>query len=131
MRIRWSEADMTAMLDERVRAAGDRLGTELSGVRSILPAANKAKGDALQYILPANSHAPTGRYRVLQRVSEGRHCQSAHHMGTDYAAEDGYSRNRLLRCAMNGSPRIRGLTEYSRASRSVRRSCRSSSWLNA
>lgn len=109
MRIRWSEADMTAMLDERVRAAGDRLGTELSGVRSILPAANKAKGDALQYILRRTLMRPRDVIAYFNECLKDATANPRITWEQIYAAEDGYSRNRLLALRDEWKPTYPGI----------------------
>lgn len=52
LRMRWSQGDLTGLLDERARAAAEEYGISgISGIRSLLPEPNRTRGNAVTYIL--------------------------------------------------------------------------------
>jgi hypothetical protein len=52
LRMRWSSGELINLLDERARVASDKYGvTGITGLRSILPETNRARGNAATFIL--------------------------------------------------------------------------------
>jgi hypothetical protein len=109
MRLRWSPADMTAMLDERTRAAGDRLGNEMFGVRTLLPAKNKTRGDALEFIYRRTLMRPRDVIAYLNECLAGATANPRITWDQIHAAEDSYSRNRLLALRDEWKPTFPGV----------------------
>lgn len=92
----WNRDDLTRMLDERVRVSGQRHEVNVSGIRDILPPRNRARGDALDYILERTLLRPRDLLAFTNeclRQSSGR---SRMTWETIAAAEHVYSENRLL-----------------------------------
>lgn len=115
MRIRWSDADLTAMLDERTRAAGEAFGAELAGVRNILPAANKARGYALDYMIRRTLMRPRDIIAFFNECTSDATADPRLTWEKIYAAEDRYSRNRLLALRDEWKPTYPGVDKVFRA----------------
>ncbi|WP_433506053.1 P-loop ATPase, Sll1717 family [Pseudonocardia halophobica] len=49
--MKWTKADLTEMLDERVRVAAPKVGLQVESVADLFPNANKARGNPLDYML--------------------------------------------------------------------------------
>jgi hypothetical protein len=109
MRMRWSAADMTAMLDERARAAGERLDTEILGVRSLLPTKNKTRGDALEFIYRRTLMRPRDAINYLNECLSGATANPRITWERIHAAEDAYSKSRLLALRDEWKPTYPGI----------------------
>lgn len=95
--IRWAPADIRGMLDERVRAAGDRIGAhDLTAVSDILPSVNTRRGDALEFILRRTMMRPRDALAFLNHCHELTVGSPQISWDSINEAEPNYSHNRLL-----------------------------------
>lgn len=94
--IRWSANDLENMLNERARIAGDQFGMQVQSIRELLPASNKSRGDALQYMLSKTLMRPRDIISFLNEcfaLSSGKDRIS---WADIQSAEREYSEKRLL-----------------------------------
>jgi hypothetical protein len=96
LQMRWSKDDLEELMDERVRYMSNQSGGNLTSVKDILPAANRTRGYAFDYILDRTLMRPRDTISYLNE------CLSAH-SGNGYisweeiaSAERAYSEKRLL-----------------------------------
>lgn len=111
MWLRWSEADLEAMLNTRVVAAGERLGDDPLDLRSILPAKNKTRGDALEYILRRTLMRPRDAIAYFNECLVDATGRPRITWDRIHASEDSYSRNRLLALRDEWKPTFPGIDQ--------------------
>lgn len=51
LQVRWTSQDLVELLDERVRAAGQRTGSSYRQVSELLPPSNRSRGNPVNYML--------------------------------------------------------------------------------
>lgn len=95
-RMRWTKDDLIRMLNERVRVSGERHEVNVSGIRDILPPRNRARGDALEYILERTLLRPRDLLSFVNECLRQSSGKSRMTWETIAAAEHVYSENRLL-----------------------------------
>lgn len=96
LRMRWSGRDLEEMLSERARAAAGRHDLQVGSIRDLLPATNKTRGSALEYILRRTLMRPRDAISYFNECytqSGGRPKLS---WDAIHSAEHQYSVNRLL-----------------------------------
>ena len=110
MRLRWTQGDISSMLDERVLVASKRTsGVAISGVRGILPVRNPKRGDALDFILRRTMMRPRDAIAFVNtclELTSGRPSIAWEHINE---AEPLYSHNRLLALRDEWKPSYPGL----------------------
>ncbi|TCM38283.1 P-loop ATPase, Sll1717 family [Kribbella sp. VKM Ac-2568] len=111
MRIQWSAADLEAMLNERAKAAGLRVGIALRGIRDLLPSTNKTRGDALEFILRRTLMRPRDVIAYLNECLEGTAGKPRITWDRIHDAESAYSRNRRLALRDEWKPTFPGIDE--------------------
>lgn len=112
MRVRWSEADLEAMLDTRTAVAAQRIHLENDApdsVRAILPSTNKARGDALEYILRRTLLRPRDAIAYFNECLSDATANPRLTWDRIHQAEDAYSRNRLLALRDEWKPTFPGI----------------------
>jgi hypothetical protein len=96
-RINWSRDELVRMADERARVAAAHAGLEnIRGISSLLPQANKTRGNALDYIFDRTLHRPRDVIAFLNEcllLAVGRTRLTWENI---VSAEAQYSHNRLL-----------------------------------
>ena len=94
--VRWTEGDLTELLDERVRAAAVHDGLPFAKMSELLPAANKARGNPMEYIIQRTLLRPRDAIAFANEclaLGAGK----ARLAWTDiFSAERTYSHKRLL-----------------------------------
>ncbi|MEV0797003.1 hypothetical protein AB0I34_04910 [Kribbella sp. NPDC050281] len=111
MRLRWSTADLEAMLDERVRAAAAPRDLEFTTVRHLLPATNRARGDPLTFILRRTLMRPRDAIAYLNECLEGTVDNPRITWERIRAAESPYSHDRRLALRDEWKPTYPGIDE--------------------
>ena len=109
MWLRWSEADLEAMLNTRVVAASERLAGDPLDLRSILPAKNKTRGDALDYILRRTLMRPRDAIAYFNECLIDATGKPRITWDRIHQSEDSYSRNRLLALRDEWKPTFPGI----------------------
>lgn len=109
MWLRWSEPDLEAMLDARAAAAGRRMEDDGIDLRSILPAKNKTRGDALEYILRRTLMRPRDAIAYFNECLSDATANPRITWDKIHLAEDPYSRNRLLALRDEWKPTYPGI----------------------
>lgn len=109
MRLRWSEADLEAMLDERVRVAGKRLGEDFATIRGLLPGTNKTRGDALAFIFRRTLMRPRDAIAYLNECLDGSTGRPRITWDRINTAESRYSHSRLLALRDEWKPTYPGI----------------------
>jgi hypothetical protein len=112
MRMRWTRAELEAVLSERAVAAANKNGlTNIRSIRDLVPATNKTRGDALEYILrrtlmrPRDAVAYFNEALVLAGGKPRVAWEQIH------AAELPYSQKRLLALRDEWKPSYPGLDD--------------------
>ena len=111
MWLRWSEADLEAMLSARVVAASARLDGDPLDLRSILPAKNKTRGDALDYILRRTLMRPRDAIAYFNECLIDATGRPRITWDRIHQSEDPYSRNRLLALRDEWKPTFPGIDQ--------------------
>lgn len=112
MRVRWSEADLEAMLDMRAAVAAERIKLENdapTSIRSILPAKNKSRGDALEYIMRRTLLRPRDAIAYFNECLRDATSNPRVTWDRIHQAEDSYSRNRLFALRDEWKPTFPGI----------------------
>jgi hypothetical protein len=96
LNMRWNEASLETMLDERVKAAATLSKVSFTGLKDLLPPKNKQREDAISYILDRTLLRPRDAISYLNEClacSDGRSRLTWDVIST---AEKEYSAKRLL-----------------------------------
>jgi hypothetical protein len=96
LKMRWANAELRDMVNERVRVALDRVGIPVTTIHDLLPAANKRHGDPMDYMLNRTLMRPRDIIAFLNEcfVAAGGKSRLAWEDIQD--AERSYSTQRLL-----------------------------------
>ncbi len=111
MRLRWSTADLEAMLDERVRAASASRDLHMATIRHLLPSTNKTRGDPLDFILRRTLMRPRDAIAYLNECLEGTAGNPRITWERIRAAESPYSRDRRLALRDEWKPTYPGIDD--------------------
>lgn len=97
LRMRWTQAQLTSVLDERARVAADKYSLpRVQGIRDLLPASNKTKGDPLRFILDRTLMRPRDALAFLNECFVLASGKSRITWTEILGAENPYSYKRLL-----------------------------------
>lgn len=96
MRVGWSEPELRVMLDERVRAAAARLDMQDLTLKTLLPAKNKTRGDAFNFMVRRTLLRPRDLIAYANECLEGGVGRPRITWDDLHDAETQYSHNRLL-----------------------------------
>jgi hypothetical protein len=110
MQLRWTAADLEALLDARARAAAAYHGvTNISQAKDLLPSTNRTRGSALQFILRRTLMRPRDALAYFNEclaLTSGNPRITWEHI---HDAERNYSNNRLLALRDEWKPNYPGI----------------------
>ncbi|MDB6013783.1 MAG: hypothetical protein JWL65_6033, partial [Gammaproteobacteria bacterium] len=110
--VRWTRNELKDMLSERVRAAGDQYSvTGLQSIDDLVPHPNKARGDALDYILDRTLMRPRDAIAYLNECLILASGKPKLTWDLIHAAERSYSYKRLLALRDEWKPTYPGIDQ--------------------
>ncbi|GAA4739217.1 hypothetical protein GCM10023328_20210 [Modestobacter marinus] len=110
MQLRWTPADMEALLSARARAAAALHDLpSISGVKDLLPATNKTRGNALEYVLRRTLLRPRDAVAYFNECLALTGGKPRITWDMIHSAERPYSKNRLLALRDEWKPNYPGI----------------------
>lgn len=96
LQVRWTAYDLEQLLNERVRAAAPRVGLEVESVQELLPNANRARGNPIDYLLERTLLRPRDAIAFMNECLSRGIGKTRLTWDDIKHAEVAYSANRLL-----------------------------------
>lgn len=110
LRMRWTSLDLEDLLSERTRASAARHELlQIGSIRDLLPATNKTRGSALEYILRRTLMRPRDAISYFNECYTQSGGKAKISWETIHAAEHEYSVKRLLALRDEWKPNFPGL----------------------
>lgn len=109
--VQWTRSDLEQLLDERVRVAAPRFNLELSAVADLLPHANRARGNPLDYLLERTLLRPRDAIAFLNECLSRGIGKSRLSWDDIQNSEHAYSANRLLALRDEWKPTYPGIDQ--------------------
>lgn len=109
LHMRWSRPDLERLLSERVQVASSRFSTDIADVKGLLPATNKTRGNALDFILDRTLMRPRDAISYFNLCLEGATGRPRITWEAIHASEVPYSRGRLLALRDEWKPSFPGI----------------------
>lgn len=94
--MKWNRSSLTGMLDERLRVAAERSTLVAASISDLLPAKNKTRGDAVEYILDRTLMRPRDAIAFLNEGLSTAYGKPRLSWEDIRTAERAYSEKRLL-----------------------------------
>lgn len=94
--MKWNRSSLTDMLDERLRVASERSTLGAASISDLLPAKNKTRGDAVEYILDRTLMRPRDAIAFLNEGLSTAYGKPRLSWEDLHTAERAYSEKRLL-----------------------------------
>ncbi|TMR99979.1 hypothetical protein EJK15_04210 [Nonomuraea basaltis] len=111
LQIRWNKLDLEGMLNLRAQIAGRRAGIALQSIHDLLPAPNRSRGDALQYILDRTLMRPRDTISFFNECLAVAAGSSQLTWPQIFEAERAYSEKRLLALRDEWKPTYPGIED--------------------
>ena len=109
--MRWTRYDLEELLDERVKVAGERVGLAAQRITTLLPQANKTRGDPLSYIFDRTLMRPRDAIAYANECFATGVGKSRLAWTDIQVAEKPYSAKRLLALRDEWKPTYGGISQ--------------------